>query len=122
MSKRALVCDTTVLLYLGRLLRRDTIDPRQLDWATLVQIPSSVIDALPPNHLGIGEQAVIAYAQSHPGCLAGLDDFQARSLAEHLGLSSGNVGYFPASQTSWLDCDSSATFGRCARPGVSPGT
>jgi predicted nucleic acid-binding protein len=115
MNKAEIVCDTTVLLYLGRinhtpllpelfksvfvpqtvmleldagrLLRPDTIDPRNLDWITLVEVTSSEINALPPNHLGRGERAVIAYAHTHIGCIAGLDDLQARIFAEELGLT-----------------------------------
>ena len=41
---------------------------------------------LPPNRLGAGEQAVIAYANAHQGSVAGLDDLRARQLAEVLGL------------------------------------
>lgn len=114
MGKKTLVCDTSLLLYLGRienedllqvlfekvyvteqvvleldagrLLRSDTINPRLLDWITLVSISQEEIDALPPNRLGIGEQSVIAYASSHVNCVAGLDDRQARVLAEQLAL------------------------------------
>jgi predicted nucleic acid-binding protein len=50
-SKHPIVCDTTVLLYLGR----------------------------------VG-QAVIAYAYAHRSYVAGLDDLQARRLAEAVGL------------------------------------
>jgi hypothetical protein len=39
-----------------------------------------MIDALPHNRLGPGELAVIAYA--YPGSVAGLDDLQARRIAE----------------------------------------
>ncbi len=115
MSKRPVVCDTTVLLYLGRidqinllsalfapvyipepvlleldmgrLLRRDTVDPRDFTWAILVSVPQDTIDALPPHRLGAGEQAVIAYAHAHQNYVAGLDDLQARRLAEALGLT-----------------------------------
>jgi|GEM_PF-104857 len=114
MSKRPIVCDTTLLLYLGRInqtrllpalfetiytpepvvveldmgrfMRRDTIDPRKLDWAVIVSVAERDIEALPPNRLGIGERAVIAYARCIPDCWAGLDDRQARELAENLGL------------------------------------
>jgi predicted nucleic acid-binding protein len=95
MDKPVLVCDTSPLLYLGRvdhvhlvpalfepvyvpeavllelntgrLLRPDTIDPRILDWATEVTVTQLEIDNLPPNRLGLGERAVIAYAYAHPG-------------------------------------------------------
>jgi hypothetical protein len=113
-SSPLIVCDTTILLYLGRigqigllpalfdpvwvpetvalelemgrLLRRDTVDPRDVPWATLVSVPQSMIDALPPSRLGPGELAVIAYAYAHPGSVAGLDDLEARRIAEALGL------------------------------------
>jgi predicted nucleic acid-binding protein len=116
-----IVCDTTVLLYLGRigqigllpglydpvwvpesvrleldmgrLLRRDTVDPETLPWATSVSVSQVIIDALPPNRLGPGEQAVIAYANSRQGSVAGLDDLRARQLAEALGLTvAGTLG------------------------------
>ena len=114
MHKQSLVCDTSLLLYLGRmenenllhalfkkvyvteqvaleldvgrLLQSDTINPRLFDWITLVSISQGKINTLPPNRLGIGEQSVIAYAKMHANCVAGLDDRQARILAEHLGL------------------------------------
>ena len=113
-SKCPLVCDTTVLLYLGRinqtdllpalftpiyvpepvmleldmgrLLRPDTVNPRDLAWATPIAVPQDAIAALPPNRLGMGERAVIAHAQVHQICAVGLDDLQARRLAEGLGL------------------------------------
>jgi predicted nucleic acid-binding protein len=108
------VCDTTVLLYsgrigmvdvlsalfgpvyipeqvileldMGRLSRRDTIDPRDLAWAVPVSVPQAMIDGLPPNRLGAGERAVIAYAHAYEDSIAGLDDLQARQLAEALGI------------------------------------
>lgn len=121
MNKAEIVCDTTVLLYLGRinhaqllpklfeailvpktvileldagrLLRSDTIDPRNLDWVTSVEATLSEMNALPPNHLGRGERAVIAYAHAHTGCVAGLDDLQARIFADELGLKViGTIG------------------------------
>jgi predicted nucleic acid-binding protein len=50
-----------------------------------------MIDALPHNRLGPGELAVIAYA--YPGSVAGLDDLQARRIAEALGLMvAGTLG------------------------------
>jgi len=121
MTNAPLVCDTTLLLYLGRigqaqllpalyepvyvpeqvaleldvgqLVRPGTINPRRLNWATVIAVPQDAIGALPPNRLGVGEQAVIAYAQSHSGFVAGLDDRQARLLAEQMGLSViGTIG------------------------------
>ena len=110
----SIVCDTTVLLYpgriglldllpalfdpvyvpehvlleldMGRLLRRDTVNPRNLAWARCVSVPQATIDDLPANRLGTGERAVIAYAHAHHSTIAGLDDRQARQLAESLGL------------------------------------
>lgn len=114
MPKRPLVCDTTLLLYLqrinqiellpalygpiyvpeqvaleldmGRLLRSDTFDPRQCPWATVIPVSQSAINALPANLLGRGEQAVIAYATGQGKTIAGLDDLEARKLAESTGL------------------------------------
>lgn len=114
MDKAPLVSDTSVLLYLGRighshllpalfepvfvpeqvaleldagrLIRRDTVDPRSLDWVTLVAVPQSEIDTLPPNRLGIGGQSVIACAVARGNLAVGLDDRQARRLAQELGL------------------------------------
>jgi predicted nucleic acid-binding protein len=74
-------------LDMGRLLRRDTINPRDFAWAKPVSVSQGTIDALPPNRLGSGEQAVIAYAHAHQSYVAGLDDLQARRLAETLGLT-----------------------------------
>jgi len=120
---RSVACDTTILLYLGRisrldllpalfvkiyvpeqivteldmgrLLRRDTMNPRHFDWASAVSVEQSAIDRLPPNRLGIGEQSVIAYAQVHSCDAVGLDDLQARELAERLGLKVvGILGIF----------------------------
>lgn len=121
MPEPPIVCDTTVLLYLGRigqidllpllfdpiwvpesvvleldmgrLLRRDTVDPRSLGWTTLVSVPQAMIDSLPANRLGRGEQEVIAQASAHQGAVAGLDDLRARQLAESLGLTvAGTLG------------------------------
>ena len=106
MPEHPIICDTTVLLYpsrigllellpalfasiyvpeqvlleldMGRLLRRDTVDPRNLAWATRVSVSQTMIDNLPANRLGLGERAVIAYAHAHHGTIAGLDDRQAR--------------------------------------------
>lgn len=114
MGEQSIVCDTSLLLYLGRvkkayllpllyrqvcvpekvvmeldagrLLRGDTIDPRMLDWATAVSVSEDQIDALPRNQLGIGEQSVIAYARLHADHVAGLDDRLARLFAEQVGL------------------------------------
>lgn len=78
---------------MGRLIRADTIDPRDSSWMTIISVPEGEVDALPPNRLGPGERAVIAYARSHSDCWAGLDDRQARELAEDLGLDViGTIG------------------------------
>ncbi len=89
MNKIAVVCDTSLLLYLGRihkaelltslyervyvpkqvvseldagrLLRGDTIDPRQISGISIISVSQKKIDALPPKHLGIGEKSVISY-------------------------------------------------------------
>lgn len=114
MYRRAIVCDTTVLLYLGRigqsdllptlfssvyvpesvmleldmgrLLRPDTINPRSLAWANPVSVSQAMMEDLPPNRLGAGERSVIAYARTQDDCVAGLDDLRARQLAEEMGL------------------------------------
>jgi predicted nucleic acid-binding protein len=120
-SKQPLVCDTTIPLYLGRigqidllpalfapiyvpeqvcleldmgrLLRPDTINPRSLTWVEPVSVSRVLIDRLPPNRLGTGERAVIAYAQAHRGYVAGMDDLRARQLAEAVGLKvTGTLG------------------------------
>jgi predicted nucleic acid-binding protein len=120
-SKQPLVCDTTIPLYLGRIgqidllpalyapiyipdqvcleldmgrvLRPDTINPRSLVWVELVSVSQALIDSLPPNRLGKGEQAVIAYAQAHRDYVAGTDDLRARQLAEAIGLKvTGTLG------------------------------
>lgn len=128
----ALVCNTSPLLYLGRinhahlrsalfapvyvpepvmieldagrLLRPDTIDPRDLAWVTRVSITPALLASLPPNRLGTGERSVIAYGQTQPGCVVGLDDRQARWLAQQLGLAVvGTVGILvSAKQTNLI--------------------
>ena len=114
MGEESIVCDTSLLLYLGRikkvtilpalykevyvpekvaleldagrLLRADTIDPLMLDWVNVVSVSEKEIHTLPPNQLGIGEQSVIAYTKINPEYLAGLDDRLARLFAEQLGI------------------------------------
>ncbi len=114
MAECSLVCDTTVLLYLGRIdqiellsalfprvcvptpvlleldmgrvVRPDTIDPQGFAWISPVSVSQAMFDGLPPNRLGVGEQAAIAYAHTCRNCLVGLDDLRARRLAESLGL------------------------------------
>ncbi len=78
---------------MGRLLRGDTLDPRMQPWASVIPIPAAALQALPANHLGSGERAVIACARMQQGAIAGLDDRQARDLAESLGLRvTGTLG------------------------------
>ena len=78
---------------MGRLLRPDTVNPRSLVWVELVSVSRALIDGLPPNRLGTGERAVIAYAQAHRGYAVGMDDLQARQLAEAIGLrGAGTLG------------------------------
>jgi len=114
LTRFALVCDTTLLLYLGRigqvdllpalfepvyipetvlleldmgrLTRGDTVDPRALGWPHIVHVSQTLIDHLPPNRLGRGERTVIAYARTSGADLAGLDDHQARQLAKAMEL------------------------------------
>jgi hypothetical protein len=85
-AQPSVVCDTSVLLYLGRIdhlfllprlfaeiaipaavaneldvgrsVRADTVDARQLEWATLVTVTAAHTAALPANRLGAGERAV----------------------------------------------------------------
>jgi uncharacterized protein len=121
MPERVLCCDTSILLYLGRigqlsllsslfdavvvpaqvvleldmgrLLQASIVDPRQFDWISLMDVSADEIASLPPNRLGRGERAVIAYARRRDGCAVGLDDRLARLLAEQLGLEvTGIVG------------------------------
>jgi len=44
----------------GRTLHADTINLRQIDWATIVAVPAEEVTKLPPSRLGRGEQAVMA--------------------------------------------------------------
>ena len=73
-------------LDMGRMLRSDTLDPRDLSWVEIVTVPDSALSDLPSNRLGAGEQTVIAYTRAHPKYFAGLDDKLARLLAESLKL------------------------------------
>ena len=58
---------------------------READWIEVVPAPS-----IPPPiaawNLGPGESAVLAYAATHPGSVAILDDRPARRCAELLGI------------------------------------
>jgi len=115
MAEKSIVCDTSLLLYLGRikkadilpvlykevsvpetvaleldagrLLRGDTIDPGRLDWANVVSVSEKRILDLPRNQLGMGERSVIAYARTHADYVAGLDDRSARLFCEQLGIN-----------------------------------
>jgi predicted nucleic acid-binding protein len=49
--------------------------------------PLEIPKEISSRQLGRGESAVLAWAQAHPGSLAILDDFKARSLAEELGIA-----------------------------------
>ncbi len=57
-----------------------------------------------PSRLGPGELVVIAYAYAGPGTVAGLDDMQARRVAEALGLTvAGTLGLLVrAKRTEWF--------------------
>jgi predicted nucleic acid-binding protein len=121
MANPPLVCDTSLLLYLGRvdqasilpaffepvyipesvtlelsagrLLQPDIVNPQTLEWVVSVKVTTAELETLPPNRLGLGERSVLAYALAHPGSWVGLDDRQARLLAEQLGLMPiGTVG------------------------------
>ena len=69
---------------------RDTSDPavralREIPWLRQVEAPS------PPRRvlvwdLGVGESAVIAWALTHSGTLAIIDDLEGRRCAETLGV------------------------------------
>lgn len=117
----SLVCDTSILLYLGRIrhlhllprlfpailvpgqvafeldvgrsLIPDVVDPRTLDFVTISSVSQTEMARLPANRLGEGERAVIALARRSNGTIAGLDDRQARQFASGLGLTvKGTVG------------------------------
>ena len=131
MSEHSLSCDTSILLYLGRigqlgllptlfeavfvpaqvvleldmgrLLRVETVDPRQLTWVTLGEVSQKELENLPPNRLGPGERSVIAYARRHGHCLGGLDDRLARLLAEDLGLKAIQAFYLSTDFTDDTD-------------------
>ena len=78
------------------------------------------MDALPPNRLGEGERSVIAYAKSHEGYWAGLDNLQARTLAEALGLKVvGVIGVLFQGEGSGSSSDGTTTTGCLAAGGFS---
>ena len=117
----SIICDTSVWLYLGRvgqidllrqlyptvhttetvcweldngrLSRADTPDPRLFSWIRIVQPEPQELNNLPANRLGPGERSVLAYAHRHQLQAVGLDDRQARNMAQRLGLSvTGTLG------------------------------
>ncbi len=119
--KPSLICDTSIILYLGRIgkleilshlfepvyiteqvlreldagrfLRPDTTDPRGISWIDVVTVSDEDISALPYNRLGDGERSVIAYANSYQVDVVGLDDKEARLFAQDLQLHFvGTVG------------------------------
>ncbi len=121
MSDTALVCDTSLLLYLGyigrlhllpslyptilvpepvlfeldvgRSLLPDIVNPRELGFVLIQSVSQAEIDRLPANRLGEGERAVIALSRQLNAAVAGLDDRQARQFAISLGLTvKGVVG------------------------------
>ena len=121
MGSVSIVCDTSIWLYLGRLnhlylleslyseiyvtdevcleldagrlLRPDTADPRLLTWAKQVSLPPNAWQLIPANRLGRGEQSVMICALLHQLDIVGLDDGQARQLAQRLQLKIvGTVG------------------------------
>ncbi len=146
MRRPALVCDTSLLLYLGRigheallnslfepvyvpepvnielamgrLLRPDTIDPAPLGWIALTTVSPSDVEKLPSNRLGFGERAVLAYAYTHSGCWAGLDDRQARLLAVSLGVKVvGTVGIIIRAKRTGLIPSARELLGRIREEG-----
>ena len=108
------VCDTTVWLYLGRvdqlellpafyemiyttvsvcreldagrITRPETVDPRLLEWVTIVEPTKEQLNELPESQLGAGEISVMAYAVAHSIQVVGIDDRQARLFAQRLKL------------------------------------
>lgn len=117
----AIICDTSVWLYLGfleqcgllhqlyeavytteavcreldngRINRPHIFDPRQVPQVHVVQTDLSDISGLPANRLGFGERSVLAYARRHQVKIVGLDDRQARELAQQMNLQVvGTVG------------------------------
>lgn len=87
----------------GRLLRRDTPDPRQFPWVAIVPVSAVQLEVLPLNTLGPGEQAAIAYAVHNPNTVVALDDRQARLLASQLNLSIvGLVGILLKAKTAGM--------------------
>jgi predicted nucleic acid-binding protein len=70
----------------GRLLRGDTPDPRSFPWVQVVAVPPELIATLPPNTLGLGERATLAYAVQAGQMRVAVDDRQARRLARRLQL------------------------------------
>jgi len=140
------VCDTTCLLYLGRIgrldllpalfekvvvpsqvaleldmgrsLRADTCDPRKLERARLVDVSPSEIERLPANRLGEGERAAIAYAMFHGDYVACLDDRLARSFAEELGLQvMGIVGMLVVAKRERLISEMASVLDQLKREG-----
>lgn len=78
-------------LVLTEIERRGLTDPTVValaaaDWVVAVDDPDvpAVIQAW---DLGFGESSVLAYAWSHPGTIAIIDDLQGRRCAEALGVS-----------------------------------
>ena len=131
MSRTAIVCDTSLLLYMGRIrkidllrklykqvfttdqvaceldmgrmLREDTINPRNLDWVVIIPVSQEEIYSLPQNNLGNGERSVIVHARKHQGCVAGIDDYVARLFAEELGIKViGMIGILLKAKRSML--------------------
>lgn len=119
--KANIICDTSIWLYLGglgqasllrqlydtvfvtetvcweldngRLNRPSIFNPRDLSWVFIVQPTQQEIANLPANRLGPGERSALAYARTHQLDLVGLDDHQAREVAQYLGLRTiGTVG------------------------------
>ena len=126
-----LVCDTSILLYLGRIqhlhllpqlyptilvprpvvfeldvgrsLQPEIVDPLRLSFAVIKTMAQAEIDHLPANRLGHGERSVIALARQLNAAVAGLDDRQARLFAISLGLTvKGAVGLIVDAKRSSL--------------------
>jgi predicted nucleic acid-binding protein len=59
-------------------------------WAEewLVRVPTGgIAPAVAAWDLGAGESAVLSWAASHPGCVAVIDDYAARTCAEVIGVT-----------------------------------
>ena len=118
---KSIICDTSIWLYtgrigqihlpaqlfspvyatetvcreldVGRLGRPDTPDLRTAAEINIVEPDLNDINNLPRNRLGAGERSTIAFCLSDNVSIVGLDDRQAREMAQQLGLQVvGTIG------------------------------